>query len=66
MSVAPVSELDETQIIDGLIARARDAQAKFENGATQERYDNAALAAAWALMHLPTPSSDGWGKPPGS
>lgn len=40
----------ETASIDALIARARIAQAKFEKGATQERYDRAALAAAWALM----------------
>ncbi len=37
-------------IVDELIARARTAQAAFENGATQARYDQAALAAAWALM----------------
>ena len=36
--------------IDALVARARNAQTKFEKGATQERYDRAALAAAWALM----------------
>ena len=40
---------DET-IVDDLVARARKAQAEFEKGANQERYDRAALAAAWALM----------------
>ena len=36
--------------IDDLVATARRAQAAFERGASQERYDRAALAAAWALM----------------
>ena len=36
--------------VDALIERARKAQERFEAGATQERYDRAALAAAWALM----------------
>jgi sulfoacetaldehyde dehydrogenase len=39
-----------TLIIDELITRARGAQRQFEDGADQERYDQAALAAAWALM----------------
>ncbi|MBI1384531.1 MAG: aldehyde dehydrogenase family protein [Rhizobiales bacterium] len=33
-----------------LVARARAAQALFEAGADQSRYDRAALAAAWTLM----------------
>jgi sulfoacetaldehyde dehydrogenase len=41
---------DEEAIIDDLVARARKAQAGFEAGADQARYDTAALAAAWALM----------------
>ena len=40
----------DAAIVDELIERARLAQAKFENGADQVRYDKAALAAAWALM----------------
>ena len=36
--------------IDDLVATARQAQAAFELGADQARYDRAALAAAWALM----------------
>ncbi|MEM1046622.1 MAG: aldehyde dehydrogenase family protein [Pseudomonadota bacterium] len=40
-------EIDE---VDALIARARRAQARFETGADQRRYDMAAAAAAWALM----------------
>ncbi|MGB0844008.1 MAG: acylating sulfoacetaldehyde dehydrogenase [Alphaproteobacteria bacterium] len=46
----PISADDENALIDALIARARVAQAKFEQGANQDRYDKAALAAAWALM----------------
>ena len=51
MSVAPISQNDEARIIDALVARARTAQAKFEATGSQARYDTAALAAAWALMH---------------
>lgn len=50
MSAAPIEQMDEAQIVDDLVSRARVAQAKFEKGADQARYDNAALAAAWALM----------------
>jgi len=38
------------QAIDAVVARAAVAQKQFEAGATQHRYDMAALAAAWALM----------------
>lgn len=41
---------DEEKIIDDLVARARIAQQKFEKAASQTLYDQAALAAAWALM----------------
>jgi len=50
MSVAPVSEIDEARIVDDLVDRARAAQRDFEAGADQQKYDSAALAAAWALM----------------
>ncbi|MEM7069554.1 MAG: aldehyde dehydrogenase family protein [Pseudomonadota bacterium] len=50
MSVASLTEFDEEKQIDELVERARIAQSKFEANATQERYDTAALAAAWALM----------------
>ncbi|MEM7291466.1 MAG: aldehyde dehydrogenase family protein, partial [Pseudomonadota bacterium] len=50
MSVAPVTQEAEVQIVEELVARARAAQRRFELGANQERYDNTALAAAWALM----------------
>jgi len=40
---------DEAEV-DSLIARARIAQAAFEKSGSQERYDQAGLAAAWALM----------------
>lgn len=36
--------------VDQIVARARTAQAAFEAGATQARYDRAALAAGWAIM----------------
>ena len=39
-----------TDQVDALVARARQAQRRFEVGADQARYDRAALAAAWALM----------------
>jgi len=38
------------QEIDAVVARAAAAQKQYEKGATQHRYDMAALAAAWALM----------------
>ena len=41
---------EEEALVDDLVARARAAQAAFEQGADQARYDNAAAAAAWALM----------------
>lgn len=40
----------EERLVDDLVARARAAQADFERGADQARYDNAAAAVAWALM----------------
>ena len=49
-AVQSAPALDEEAVIDRLLARARAAQKLFEQGATQERYDMAALAAAWALM----------------
>ena len=36
--------------IDAIIARARKAQQAYESTGNQERFDNAAKAAAWALM----------------
>ncbi len=45
------SELTPDEVlVDQLVARARTAQVAFEKDATQDRYDKAALAAAWALM----------------
>ncbi|MEM8792670.1 MAG: aldehyde dehydrogenase family protein [Pseudomonadota bacterium] len=41
---------DEALLVDEVVARARAAQARFEAGAVQERYDRAAQAAAWAIM----------------
>ncbi|MCC5969025.1 MAG: aldehyde dehydrogenase family protein [Pararhodobacter sp.] len=36
--------------VDALVVRARQAQAEFESGGSQVRYDRAAAAAAWAIM----------------
>jgi len=49
---APVSSdvSPEEAVIDDLVARARVAQAAFEEGADQARYDQAALAVGWAIM----------------
>lgn len=44
------SNAEESAVVDALVERARAAQAAFEKDATQDRYDQAALAAAWALM----------------
>jgi len=41
---------NEQRAVDDLIAQARLAQQNYEAGATQHRYDMAAMAAAWALM----------------
>jgi sulfoacetaldehyde dehydrogenase len=45
-----MSEQNDTQIVDQIVANARKAQASFENGANQNRYDQAALAVGWAIM----------------
>ena len=36
--------------IEAIVARARTAQAGYEAQGSQERYDRAAQAAAWAIM----------------
>ncbi len=41
---------DDITAVDQIMARARHAQKAFEDGATQERYDLAAQAVAWAIM----------------
>ncbi len=41
---------EETTLVDEVVARARKAQQSYALAATQARYDQAALAAAWALM----------------
>ena len=41
---------EDIATVDALVARARAAQAKFEANGSQEAYDRAALAVAWALM----------------
>ncbi len=42
--------IDVTADIDAMIARARKAQQSYEANGSQERFDRAAEAAAWALM----------------
>ncbi|MEM6464963.1 MAG: aldehyde dehydrogenase family protein [Pseudomonadota bacterium] len=41
---------DPLEAVDALIARARAAQANYEAGGSQARYDRAAQGAAWAIM----------------
>ena len=41
---------DDAALVDDLVARARAAQAAYEQGGSQRRYDRAAEAAAWAIM----------------
>ncbi|WP_425045370.1 acylating sulfoacetaldehyde dehydrogenase [Primorskyibacter sp. S87] len=41
---------DELAHVEAIMARSRIAQKAYESGATQERYDRAAQAAAWAIM----------------
>jgi sulfoacetaldehyde dehydrogenase len=41
---------DPIQDVEDMVARARAAQQRFEAGGSQELYDRAALAAAWAIM----------------
>ena len=41
---------DDLGEVDALVARARVAQAAYETGGSQERYDRAAQAAGWAIM----------------
>ncbi|WP_227268569.1 acylating sulfoacetaldehyde dehydrogenase [Roseobacter weihaiensis] len=41
---------EEIGEVDVIVARARAAQKLFEAEGSQERYDRAALAAAWAIM----------------
>ncbi|MGB7205027.1 MAG: aldehyde dehydrogenase family protein [Anderseniella sp.] len=50
MAVQTESANANNSEVDQLIKRARSAQANYEAGASQERYDRAALAAAWAIM----------------
>ena len=45
-----MTSIDPTAEIDAIVARARTAQAAFEAGGSQEKYDRAAQAAAWAIM----------------
>lgn len=46
----PSEPSPDIQQVDEVITRARKAQENYEKHASQENYDLAALAAAWALM----------------
>jgi sulfoacetaldehyde dehydrogenase len=48
--VFDMSVNENIYVVDELVSNARRAQAEFERGADQERYDRAAKAAAWAIM----------------
>jgi len=50
MAVQSAIQDTEQAQVDALIERARVAQARFATNADQARYDQAALAAAWAIM----------------
>jgi sulfoacetaldehyde dehydrogenase len=41
---------DDLTAVDDILQRAISAQRAYESGATQDRYDGAAKAAAWAIM----------------
>jgi sulfoacetaldehyde dehydrogenase len=41
---------DQITAVEAIVARARTAQRRFEAQGSQERYDRAAKAAAWAIM----------------
>jgi len=50
MSVQSMNTVNEEAQVDALVARARAAQERYAQGADQARFDQAALAAAWAIM----------------
>jgi len=41
---------DDLASVDDVVTRARAAQTRYEDGATQDRYDRVAQAVAWAIM----------------
>jgi len=45
-----VTPNDTTAQVDSVMERARAAQRRYEAGGSQERYDRAAAAVAWAIM----------------
>jgi sulfoacetaldehyde dehydrogenase len=42
--------MDDLSNVDAIVTSARNAQIAFEKNGSQERYDAAAFAAAWAIM----------------
>lgn len=45
-----MNAIDELANVDAIVASARKAQKDYEANGSQERYDTAAQAAAWAIM----------------
>lgn len=45
-----MNAIDELANVEAIVASARDAQKDYEVNGSQERYDTAAQAAAWAIM----------------
>lgn len=41
---------DDIDVVEAIVAKARAAQQRYEANGSQERYDRAAQAAAWAIM----------------
>jgi len=50
LSTSETGTEGEIRAVDDTLARARAAQARYENEGSQERYDRAALAVGWAIM----------------
>ncbi|MDB3936501.1 aldehyde dehydrogenase family protein [Granulosicoccus sp.] len=50
MSVQSLDAVPDIALVDDLVARARLAQVAFAQSADQQRFDQAALAAGWAIM----------------
>lgn len=45
-----MNNVDPIAEVEAIVARAREAQQAYERGGSQELYDRAAQAAAWAIM----------------
>jgi sulfoacetaldehyde dehydrogenase len=47
---SPMTAQNDLAQVEAIVARARAAQIKYEAAGSQDRYDRAAQAAAWAIM----------------